>query len=334
MIGEKVTKRKTFSKEERIEIRKKCAGKCACCGCKLNKDNFTVDHVIPLSRGGTNDFDNLLPLCNKCNGNKADMFVWPDGFYLALGNTGRLGSVMKYTYDWLDRYLTRDYLKEYPMVASGVSFMMTNSLNVKFKPGMIVPQLIIDLFELDSDDSDEIRKITGLSDRDIFSMQLYPDEYFSLYITRRRISKEPIALLSIQADPNSNIVYITNLWKNVSSKMIAALFEVLVERFCNVWMREGLGYDAVMCRLLGTAERDYMLNYSDYIFSYKWFMLAPNEIKWSQDRNNSNVLSGLERRNERFRETTVAFQFRTKRVAEAEDYREELIEKLRNNPTK
>ena len=46
------------------------AGKCNCCAAVLVK--FHVDHVTPLSRGGTNWPDNLQLLCIPCNLSKAD----------------------------------------------------------------------------------------------------------------------------------------------------------------------------------------------------------------------------------------------------------------------
>jgi 5-methylcytosine-specific restriction endonuclease McrA len=37
-------------------------------GCsKLDPDHATLDHLIPRSRGGTNDLDNLLMACCQCN---------------------------------------------------------------------------------------------------------------------------------------------------------------------------------------------------------------------------------------------------------------------------
>ena len=36
---------------------------CVRCG----KPADTIDHIIPLSKGGTNDIDNLQPMCWKCN---------------------------------------------------------------------------------------------------------------------------------------------------------------------------------------------------------------------------------------------------------------------------
>lgn len=44
-------------------------GKCAYCRKKSGK-TYHVDHIIPLSRGGTNDRKNIQITCAKCNGSK------------------------------------------------------------------------------------------------------------------------------------------------------------------------------------------------------------------------------------------------------------------------
>lgn len=33
---------------------------------------MTIDHIIPKSKGGTNDIENLRPMCNTCNLKKGD----------------------------------------------------------------------------------------------------------------------------------------------------------------------------------------------------------------------------------------------------------------------
>lgn len=40
---------------------------CLCCG---EKKPLTPDHIIPLSKGGTNTIDNIQPLCGTCNNRK------------------------------------------------------------------------------------------------------------------------------------------------------------------------------------------------------------------------------------------------------------------------
>ena len=53
-------------------ILNKTAGHCAYCGCTLNVNNMTRDHVVAKSRGGTSELDNLLPACRACNLLKGD----------------------------------------------------------------------------------------------------------------------------------------------------------------------------------------------------------------------------------------------------------------------
>lgn len=43
--------------------------RCVCCG---EQKPLTVDHVIPLSLGGTNSIDNIQPLCVNCNSRKGN----------------------------------------------------------------------------------------------------------------------------------------------------------------------------------------------------------------------------------------------------------------------
>ncbi len=40
---------------------------CVCC---FNQVELTVDHIIPISRGGSNRIENIQPLCKPCNSKK------------------------------------------------------------------------------------------------------------------------------------------------------------------------------------------------------------------------------------------------------------------------
>lgn len=48
---------------------------CPCCHKKEPKIKLTRDHILPLSNGGTNDIENIQPLCVKCNSTKATQTI-------------------------------------------------------------------------------------------------------------------------------------------------------------------------------------------------------------------------------------------------------------------
>lgn len=48
---------------------------CQYCGKHLAKREFTIDHVIPRSKGGKNSWTNLVTSCRKCNFKKANKLL-------------------------------------------------------------------------------------------------------------------------------------------------------------------------------------------------------------------------------------------------------------------
>jgi len=60
-------KRKVFSKLERQKIFEKTKGSCYSCGMPLDINKMQIEHIIPFSRGGSDEDHNLLPSCRKCN---------------------------------------------------------------------------------------------------------------------------------------------------------------------------------------------------------------------------------------------------------------------------
>lgn len=51
---------------------KRLGGKCQHCG---TTTNITIDHILPVSKGGTNHIGNLQPLCGSCNTRKLDKII-------------------------------------------------------------------------------------------------------------------------------------------------------------------------------------------------------------------------------------------------------------------
>lgn len=51
--------------------KRKCAeGVCYFCGSKILPKDLTMEHVIPLIRGGKSSKGNVVPACKKCNSSK------------------------------------------------------------------------------------------------------------------------------------------------------------------------------------------------------------------------------------------------------------------------
>lgn len=62
-----MSERRQFTDYERKTVYAKGNGKCAICGKPVKFKKMTVDHIKPLSQGGTNEFSNLQLACYSCN---------------------------------------------------------------------------------------------------------------------------------------------------------------------------------------------------------------------------------------------------------------------------
>jgi len=58
-----------ISKQVQREVWRRDKGQCSDCG---SKENIEYDHVIPVSKGGSNTARNVQLLCQKCNRKKSD----------------------------------------------------------------------------------------------------------------------------------------------------------------------------------------------------------------------------------------------------------------------
>jgi ATP adenylyltransferase len=56
----------------RYEVLRRANGRCALCGKSKDEEPLEVDHILPRSKGGPNEFHNLQALCRTCNRGKSN----------------------------------------------------------------------------------------------------------------------------------------------------------------------------------------------------------------------------------------------------------------------
>lgn len=56
-----------------VDIKLKFGNKCAICKCERK---LTKDHIIPISKGGTDYIENIQPLCRNCNSKKHNKIIY------------------------------------------------------------------------------------------------------------------------------------------------------------------------------------------------------------------------------------------------------------------
>lgn len=66
-----VTEQKQISKRLRFEVLRRDNHACRYCGATAPDVKLTIDHVVPVVLGGTNEPSNLVAACVDCNGGKS-----------------------------------------------------------------------------------------------------------------------------------------------------------------------------------------------------------------------------------------------------------------------
>lgn len=70
-----MNKRQSISKKTRFEVFKRDTFQCQYCGATPPSAVLEIDHLLPVSKGGSNDMDNLVTACFDCNRGKSDRLL-------------------------------------------------------------------------------------------------------------------------------------------------------------------------------------------------------------------------------------------------------------------
>lgn len=241
------TERRLFTYDERSAILKSTGSKCACCGRKLTTKTLTVEHIIPISRGGTNDMENLTALCETCNKDKSNLLYLPRSFYMALiGSTGvkRMDNMVR---KWFKNNPETINIEKHPLIAPKHNCMLyPTAMSYKRK----IPynrQLIYTWSQLYmKEDYDEIEAITGT---DLKSIRILlertrddVDEYnipkdkthqeiykpLAFYVMRKLSNGKILAVAAIRYDETKRDLLVYLVWTDMTKDAISMVLDNLL----------------------------------------------------------------------------------------------------------
>jgi hypothetical protein len=67
--------RNAISPSTRARVIERCGNKCSYCGISGLKAEMTMDHVMPISKGGDGRIENLTAACRPCNSSKSNKII-------------------------------------------------------------------------------------------------------------------------------------------------------------------------------------------------------------------------------------------------------------------
>ena len=94
-------RRKGISEKIRYQVLSRDAFRCKACGRGADDGvKLTIDHIIPVDWGGTNDMSNLLTLCEECNrGKKAWVDTVPSNIMKGVMDKSTVGQRIEALFD-------------------------------------------------------------------------------------------------------------------------------------------------------------------------------------------------------------------------------------------
>lgn len=99
MQRQQIQPRQIFDDIDRHKIWEKSDGYCAHCGKRIEfGGQATIDHFVPLSKGGVNADYNIVMLCHDCNQEKGNLIYKPEG-YLKFLHESDLDKLSGYFHD-------------------------------------------------------------------------------------------------------------------------------------------------------------------------------------------------------------------------------------------
>lgn len=206
--SEIIEERRLFTYEERAAALKRSGGVCACCGKKLTTKTMTMDHIIPLSRGGSNEPENLIALCPECNKQKGNLLLMPRSSYVAVKNRNEMQKMNRHVELWFRSVRDQFELEKFPLIAPVSHLQLAPPGRMMIKKKMVyVPSLTLNWRIINADYYAEIEAVTGINIREIRKNIATINKHYkddgtiptvALYSLRKNSSDKILAVIAVQ----------------------------------------------------------------------------------------------------------------------------------------
>lgn len=255
------TTRRLFTYEERKQILNSTGGICACCGKKLTTKTLTVEHIIPIYRGGTNDFKNLTALCYDCNQEKSDLLFLPRSFYSALTGTQRITDMDNMVREWFAENSLRYDIERYPLIAPKHNCMIAPVK--QYRRIEYNRQLIVSWSLITGDTYDTVEAISGVNLKTIRNLlervrpeadeserHLHPhrETYkpVTFYALNKLSNQKLLAIFAIRYDAEQEDLAIYIIWSDVTKRNLPIIMNNFLsctfDAICNIGGKTINGY--------------------------------------------------------------------------------------------
>ena len=240
---EELEKRILFDIDVRKEVLAKSHGKCACCNTQLNTKTMTIDHIIPISRGGSNNKENLIGLCKTCNELKSNMLYRPEGFYISMINDPLYKTMQDLFREWFDGIYKDFDIELFPLISpQHISLFSPIPLNNR-KKFPISSQFMIKWDFMGNEYIDMMQGITGLNmtelrcDTNMIHYGKYEKHSVAVYALTKVNSDKWLSVVSVLYDKETKQLTVYEPWCNMTKSNEACtlfhfvyyLFESLVK---------------------------------------------------------------------------------------------------------
>lgn len=263
-----IEERYLFSYQERAAALKRSGGVYACCGKKLTTKTMTMDHIIPISRGGSNDAENLIALCEPCNKQKGNVLYMPMGYYMAMQNRNELIQMERHVEKWFSSIKSQFDIERFPLIAPCTNVQITPYSKTQKKKNIYIPQAVFRWKIINREYYEEIEAVTGIDIREIrtklpaihASTNIAPEEghypTVALYSFRKLTTDKIIAVAAVQLVISQKHMNIWFPWCEAPNKWQGDLFFNFVYLLLDTVERIA-GYKIEQYTLIGSTACSY-----------------------------------------------------------------------------